>query len=56
MDIKESINTTTGKPLEEWISIINEQNFVEYDDIVKFLKEEYSIPHMHAHLIAQLRD
>ena len=42
----------TGKPLEKWISIVNEQNFVENKDIVKFLIEEYSIGHFYAHLIA----
>ena len=43
----------TGKPIEEWISIVNEQNFIENKDIVKFLIEEYSIGHFYAHLIAK---
>ena len=43
----------TGKPIEEWISIVNEQKFVEDKDIVKFLKEEHSIGHFYAHLIAK---
>ena len=43
----------TGKPIKEWISIVNELNFVEIKDIVKFLKEEYSIGHFYAHLIAK---
>ena len=53
MDIKESINTTTGKPLEEWINIVNEQNFVENKNIIIFLKEEHSVGHFYAHLIAK---
>ena len=40
-----------GKPIEEWISIINKKN-VKNKDIVKFLKEEYSVGHFYAHLIA----
>jgi len=35
----------TGKPIGEWISMVNEQKFVENKDIVKFLKEEYSVGH-----------
>ena len=43
----------TGKPIKEWISIVNKHNFVENKDIVKFLKEDYSIGHFYAHLIAK---
>ena len=43
----------TGKTLEEWIGIVNEQNFVENKDIVKFLKEEHSVGHFYAHLITK---
>jgi hypothetical protein len=42
----------TGKPIEQWISIINKQDFIENKDIVKFLKEEHSVGHFYAHLIA----
>ena len=43
----------TGKPIEGWISIVNEQKFIKNKDIVKFLKEEHSIGHFYAHLIAK---
>ena len=43
----------TGKTLEEWIGIVNEQNFVKNKDIVKFLKEEHSVGHFYAHLITK---
>ena len=43
----------TGKPIEEWISIVNEQNHFENKDIVKFLKEEHSVGHFYAHLISK---
>ena len=43
----------TGKPIEGWISIVNEQKFIKNKDIVKFLKEEHSVGHFYAHLIAK---
>ena len=43
----------TGNPLQKWVGIVNEQNFVENKDIVKFLKEEYFVGHFYAHLIAK---
>ena len=43
----------TGKSLEEWIDIVNKKGFTENKDIVKFLKEEYSVGHFYAHLIAR---
>ena len=43
----------TGKPIEEWISIINKKKFVNNKDVVKFLKKEYSIGHFYVNLIAK---
>ena len=43
----------TGKTIEGWIDIVNEQNFVENKDIVKFLKEEHAVGHFYAHLISK---
>ena len=43
----------TGKSINEWIGIVNEQKFVHNKDIVKFLKEEHSVGHFYAHLIAK---
>ena len=43
----------TGKPIKEWISLVNEQNFIENKDIVSFLKEEHSVGHFYAHLIVK---
>ena len=43
----------TGKSLKEWIDIVNKRGFTENKDIVKFLKEEYSVGHFYAHLIAR---
>ena len=43
----------TGKPLNKWIEIVKEQNFVERKEIVRFLKDEYSVRHFYAHLISK---
>ena len=43
----------TGKPLKKWIEIVKEQNFVERKEIVRFLKDEYSVGHFYAQLIAK---
>ena len=43
----------TRKSINEWIGIVNEQKFVHNKDIVKFLKEEYSVGHFYAHLIVK---
>ena len=43
----------TGKSINEWVSIVNEQNFIDNKDIVKFLKEEHSVGHFYAHLIVK---
>ena len=42
----------TGKPIEEWIKIIKEKYFVGHGGIVKFLKEQNSLTHAYANLIA----
>ena len=42
----------TGKPIEEWIKIIKEKYFVGHAEIVKFLKEQNSLTHGYANLIA----
>ena len=43
----------TGKPVEEWIKIVKEKDFLKHGEIVKFLKEQYSLTHGYANLIAQ---
>ena len=43
----------TGKPIEEWIKIVQVKDFLKYGEIVKFLKEQYSLTHGYANLIAQ---
>ena len=43
----------TGKPLKKWIKIVKEENFGERKEIVRFLKDKYSVGHFYAHLIAK---
>ena len=43
----------TGKPIEKWIKIIKEKDFLKHGEIVKFLKEQYSLTHGYANLFAQ---
>ena len=43
----------TGRPLKKWIEIVKEENFVERKEIVRFLKDEYSVGHFYAQLIAK---
>ena len=42
----------TGKPVEEWIKIVKEKEFLKHGEKVKFLKEQYSVTHGYANLIA----
>ena len=42
----------TGKPIEEWIRIVKEKDFSKHGEIVRFLKEQYSVTHGYANLIA----
>ena len=50
--LKNMINKT-GKPIEEWIKIVKEKDFLKHGEIVKFLKEQYSLTHGYANLIVQ---
>ena len=43
----------TGKSIEEWIKIVKEKDFLKHGEIVKCLKEQYSLTHGYANLIAQ---
>ena len=43
----------TGKPIEEWIKIVKEKDFLKHGEIVRFLKEQYTLTHGYANLIAR---
>ena len=42
----------TGKSLEEWMQILKGINFSKHGEIVKFLKEEHSVTHGYANMLA----
>jgi hypothetical protein len=50
--IKNMINRT-GKSIDDWIIITKEQKDMKHNQLVNFLKKEYSITHGYANLIAR---
>jgi predicted transport protein len=42
----------TGKSLEQWIEIVNSENFAKHGEIIKFLKEGFGLSYGFANLIA----
>ena len=42
----------TGKPLNDWLSLVTEQSLSKHGEIVKFLKAEHQVTHGFANLIA----
>jgi len=42
----------TGRPIDEWIEIVNSKEFNKHSEIVSFLKSHYAITHGYANLIA----
>lgn len=48
----ENLHKNTGKTLEQWIGIVEEQNFTKHGEIVKFLKEQHDFTHGFANLVA----
>ena len=49
--LKNMINKT-GKPIEEWIKIVKEKDFLKHGEIVNFFKKQYLLTHGYANLIA----
>ena len=43
----------TGKDIDEWISIVKTTNFIKHNEIVNYLKSEFSLTHGYANLIAR---
>jgi predicted transport protein len=59
MDIDKATQTmidnlykNTGKTLEQWMAIVNKENFAKHGEIVKFLKEKHQLTHGFANLVA----
>ena len=43
----------TGKDIDEWISIVKTTNFIKHNEIVNYLKSEFSLTHGYANLITR---
>ena len=43
----------TGRSLDDWLIIVSRQEFNKHNEIVAFLKREYSMTHGYANLIAR---
>lgn len=48
----ENLHKNTGKNLEQWIDIVNPQNFAKHGEIIKFLNVTHGLTHGFANLIA----
>jgi predicted transport protein len=48
----ENLYKNTGKTLEQWIEIVNKQQFEKHGEIIKFLKEQHQFTHGFANLVA----
>ena len=42
----------TGRSIDDWIKIVSKQKINKHNEIVHFLKRDYSITHGYANLIA----
>jgi len=52
LTMMENLHKNTGKTLEQWIEIVQKENFVKHGEILKFLKETHGLTHGFANLIA----
>jgi len=50
--IKNMINRT-GKSIDDWVIIAKQQKEMKHNQLVNFLKKEYSITHGYANLIVR---
>ena len=48
----DNLHKNTGKTLEQWIGIVNKENFQKHGEIIKFLKERHGMTHGFANLVA----
>lgn len=48
----DNLHKNTGKTLEQWIAIVNKENFEKHVEIIKFLKGKHEFTHGFANLVA----
>lgn len=47
-----NLHKKTGKTLDQWIEIVNKENFEKHGQIIKYLKSEHGFTHGYANLVA----
>lgn len=48
----DNIEKKFGKPIDEWVKLVNNKNLDKHSDILKFLKSEHGFTHGYANLIS----
>jgi len=48
----ENLYKNTGKTLEQWIDTVKKENLLKHGEVLRFLKEQHSLTHGFANLIA----
>src|SRR5690606_11633409 len=48
----DNLRKSTGRDLDEWITILRSKGFAKHGEIMKFLKEEQGLTHGYANMIA----
>ena len=43
----------TGRSIDDWLMIVSKQKFNKHNELVYFLKKDYSMTHGYANLIAR---
>ena len=47
----DNLQKNTGRSLEEWITLVNKENFSKHGEAIKFLKETHGLTHGYANLV-----
>ena len=50
--MEKGLHEKTGKPLSDWIAIVQQQNFEKHGEIIKFLKEKHGFTYGFANFVA----
>lgn len=48
----DNLQKNTGKTLEDWINIVNQQSFTKHNEILNYLKDNFSLTYGFANLVA----
>ncbi|MRS02379.1 DUF4287 domain-containing protein [bacterium] len=48
----DNLYKNTGKTLEEWIALVNRENFSKHGEVISFLKEKHGLTYGYANLVA----